>query len=115
MNNRLITPELREAFAAYPLYSQDGKQKDAVCVCAFELANIHWYILEGQEEGGDFTLFGIVTGMCETEYGYISANGLADISVQGWRVRQTPHIRQTPLSQITDRELQYFLSRLYNK
>lgn len=28
-NNRLVTPELREALSDYPLYSQDAKGKDA--------------------------------------------------------------------------------------
>lgn len=115
MNNRLITPELRKAFANYPLYSQDGKQRDAVCVCAFELGNISWYILEGEEEGGDFTFFGIVTGMYETEYGYVSANELAEINERGWVVQQNPRIRDIPLWQIRDHLLQEFLSRLYYK
>ena len=29
LNNRLVTPELREALSDYPLYSQDAKGKDA--------------------------------------------------------------------------------------
>lgn len=32
MASRLITPTLEERLKSYPLYSQDGKGKDAVCV-----------------------------------------------------------------------------------
>lgn len=74
---RLITPELSEALSSYPLYSQDAKKKEAKCITVFYLGNIRWYILEGQPEGDDFTLYGIVTGLQETEYGYLSANEIA--------------------------------------
>ena len=70
---RLVTPELKEALSSYPLYSQDAKKKDALCIAVFYLGNIRWYIMEGQPEGNDFTLYGIVTGLQETEYGYQSA------------------------------------------
>ena len=45
-NNRLITPELTEALSSYPLYSQDAKKKDALCIAVFYLGNIRWYIME---------------------------------------------------------------------
>lgn len=38
------------------------------------IGNARWYILEGQRENDDFVLFGIVVGLAETEYSYISAN-----------------------------------------
>ena len=47
-NNRLITPELEKAMQDYPLYSQDSKKKDAVCIAVFFIGNARWYILEGQ-------------------------------------------------------------------
>ena len=72
MTNRLMTAELAEQLKDFPLYSQDGKQKDATCVCVFEIGLIRWYVLEGQPEGDDFTLFSIAVGMAETEYGYAS-------------------------------------------
>lgn len=59
-NNRLITPELEKAMLDYPLYSQDSKKKDAVCIAVFFIGNARWYILEGQRENDDFVLFGIV-------------------------------------------------------
>lgn len=36
--NRLITSELQKRLADYPLYSQDGKHKDALCIACFTLA-----------------------------------------------------------------------------
>lgn len=79
-NNRLMTAELREALSDYPLYSQDAKGKDALCIAVFHLGNIRWYIMEGQPEGDDFTLYGIVVGLQETEYGYMSATEMADVT-----------------------------------
>ena len=38
-NNRLITPELEKAMQDYPLYSQDSKKKDAVCIAVFFIGN----------------------------------------------------------------------------
>lgn len=79
-NNRLITPELEKAMQDYPLYSQDSKKKDAVCIAVFFIGNARWYILEGQRENDDFVLFGIVVGLAETEYSYISANEMASVT-----------------------------------
>ena len=41
MASRLITPVLEEILKSYPLYSQDGKGKDAVCVAIFFIS-IYW-------------------------------------------------------------------------
>ena len=121
-NNRLITPELTEALSSYPLYSQDAKKKDAFCIAVFYLGNIRWYILEGQPEGGDFTLYGIVTGLQETEYGYQSANEMASVTYDAsdfglgtLRIEQDKQFKPCTLAEIEDEDLQAFLSRLYDK
>ena len=90
-NNRLITPELTEALSSYPLYSQDAKKKDALCIAVFYLGNIRWYIMEGQQEGNDFTLYGIVTGLQETEYGYQSARISSLAPLQRLRTQNCKH------------------------
>ncbi|EGQ11851.1 hypothetical protein HMPREF9136_2610 [Prevotella dentalis DSM 3688] len=120
MANRLMTAELAEQLKNFPLYSQDGRQKDATCVCVFEIGLIRWYVLEGQPEGDDFTLFCIVVGMAETEYGYASVKEMEGITVDGSRyglgmlsIKQMPDFRPCPLAEIQDRRLQDFLSRLY--
>ena len=121
MNNRLITEEVLKALKDYPLYTQDGKQKDAVCVCLFTIGNVRLYILEGQPEGNDFTLYGIVAGLFETEYGYISANELQEIKVNAdcyelgiLVVEQDKSFKSCKLKEIKDDELQNFLSSLYD-
>ena len=80
-NNRLITPDLEKAMKDYPLYSQDSKKKDALCIAVFFIGSARWYILEGQREYDDFVLFGIIVGLAETEYGYISANEMASVAL----------------------------------
>lgn len=44
---RLMTTQLAEALEGYPLYSQDGKGKEAVCRAVFALGSVRWFILEG--------------------------------------------------------------------
>ena len=120
-SNRLITPELTEVLDSYPLYSQDAKKKDAVCLALFSLGNILWYIMEGQQEGNDFTLYGIVAGLHETEYGYLSANEMAGITYDAsqyglgtLQIEQDKDFKPCTLAEIKDAELQAFLSGLYD-
>ena len=122
MENRLVTDKVKTLLADYPLYSQDAKQKDAVCHCVFRIGHIRWYILEGQAEGDDFTFYGIVLGLFETEYGYVSANEMQSIKIdaskKGWGTLQVePDLQFEPckLSEIDDDELQNFLRMLYNE
>ena len=116
--NRLITKELKEALSSYPLYSQDAKKKDAVCIAVFYLGNVRWYILEGQQEGNDFTLYGIVSGLFETEYGYLSATEMErftyDFGFSTLRIEQDKDFKPCTLAEIEDTVLQAFLSRLYD-
>ncbi|WP_455967529.1 hypothetical protein [Bacteroides fluxus] len=101
---RLMTTQLAEALKGYPLYSQDGKGKEAVCRAIFILGSIRWFILEGEAEGNDTILFGIVIGLAEDEYGYIFLNKLSDIALdltsQGLgrlQVRQQENFKPTAL------------------
>ena len=119
-NNRLITPDLEKAMKDYPLYSQDSKKKDALCIAVF-FSNARWYILEGQREYDDFVLFGIIVGLAETEYGYISANEMASVALDASKyglgtimVEQEKAFQPCKLSVIQDGELQSFLNRLYD-
>lgn len=50
---RLMTPQLAEALKGFPLYSQNGKGKEAVCRAVFILGSARWFILEGEAEGND--------------------------------------------------------------
>lgn len=97
---RLKTPQLEEALKGFPLYSQDGKGKNAVCCAIFALGGIRWFILEGETEGNDTVLFGIVIGLAEDEYGYVSLNELSEVEVDltGTRSWQTPSSATAQLS-----------------
>ena len=90
---RLMTTQLAEALEGYPLYSQDGKGKEAVCRAVFALGSVRWFILEGNREDDDVILFGIVVGLMEDEYGYVSL------------------FKPVPLKLIKDSRLQEFLAR----
>ena len=63
-------------------------------------------------------MFGIVTGLIEDEYGYVSLNELSevelDLRAQGYgklRVRQQPDFKPTVLKNLRDDRLQKFLAR----
>lgn len=117
MTNRLLTPELKKALVNYPLYSQDGKGKDATCVARFFIGGFTWYVLEGNEEGDDFTFFGIVIGS-DIEYGYFSANEMASITVPvpelhcDLRIVADESFQSCKVSQIKDQRLQDYLISL---
>ena len=123
MASRLITPTLEERLKSYPLYSQDGKGKDAVCVAIFFIGHVRWFVLEGQQEGNDTTLFTIVCGLHETEYGYTSVNEMESVKVDGskygvdeiFRVEQLDGFKPVRLKSIPDEDLQTFLNRMEKK
>lgn len=121
MTSRLITPQLAEQFKLYPLYSQDGKKKDAICQCVFFIGKVRWYVLEGQPEGNDFTLFSIVVGLADTEYGYASIKEMESISVDvGHNLPKIPILQDKsfkpcPIGNIPDERLQSFLSDMYDR
>lgn len=111
MASRLITPVLEEILKSYPLYSQDGKGKDAVCVAIFFIGHVRWFVLEGQPEGNDTTLFTIVCGLHETEYGYTSVNEMESVKVDGskygvdeiFQVEQLDGFKPVKLKSIPDK------------
>lgn len=121
MTSRLITPQLAEQFKQYPLYSQDGKKNDAICQCVFFIGKVRWYVLEGQPEGNDFTLFSIVVGLADTEYGYASIKEMESISVDvGYNLPKIPILQDKsfkpcPIGNIPDERLQSFLSDMYDR
>lgn len=115
---RLMTPQLEEALKGFPLYSQNGKGKEAVCRAVFALGSVRWFILEGEAEENDIILFGIVIGLMEDEYSYISLNELSeielDLTAQGLgklQIRQQPSFQPTELRLLNDKRLQRFLAR----
>lgn len=117
---RLLTPELEKALSDYPLYSQDDKKDEAICCAIFYIGSARWYIIEGEREGKDVIMFGIVIGLIDDEYGYISLNELSEIEIDltsrglgngKVQISHIPNFKPTPLKNINDPKLKEFLAR----
>ena len=120
--NRLLTSELLETLASYPLYSQEHKKvSDLYAVTLFRIGNIRWYILEGNAEGDRFTFFTLVCGMSDcTELGYTDAGELAGISVDASRygmpgitltVERVEDFKPCRLADIYDEDVKNYVAR----
>ena len=120
--NRLLTPELLEALANYPLYSQENKKVcDLQAVALFRIGSIRWYVLEGNAEGDRFTFFTLVCGMgYESELGYTDAGELASISVNASRygmpgitltVERVEDFNPCRLADIEDEDVKNYVAR----
>ena len=120
--NRLLTPELLEALANYPLYSQEHtKVCDMQAVALLRIGNIRWYILEGNAEGYRFTFFSLVCGLADgPELGYTDAGELASIAVDASRygmpgilltVERAEDFKPCRLADIDDEDVQNYVAR----
>ena len=89
----------------------------------FFIGHVRWFVLEGQPEGNDTTLFTIVCGLHETEYGYTSVNEMESGKVDGskygvdeiFQVEQLDGFKPVKLKSIPDEDLQTFLNRMEKK
>lgn len=120
--NRLLTFELLETLASYPLYSQEHKKvSDLQAVALFHIGNIRWYILEGNAEGDRFTFFSLVCGMAEdAELGYTDAGELASIAVDASRyglpgilltVERADDFKPCRLGDVEDEDVKKYVAR----
>ena len=120
--NRLLTSELLEALASYPLYSQEHKKVcDLFAVALLHIGSIRWYILEGNAEGDRFTFFTLVCGMAEdAELGYADAGELASIAVDTspygmhgitLTVEHVEDFKPCRLADIDDQDVQNYVAR----
>ena len=120
--NRLLTSELLEALANYPLYSQENRKVcDLQAVALFRIGCIRWYILEGNAEGDRFTFFTLVCGMAEdAELGYADAGELASIAVDASRyglpgilltVERAEDFKPCRLADIDDEDVKNYVVR----
>lgn len=93
---------IEETLKNFPLNSQDGMWGEAICSVVFCLgSDIRWYIIEGQREGDDILMFGIVIGLVDDEFCYVSLKGLLD---NPWGYQLTD-FKPTPLKEIDDDRL----------
>lgn len=108
---KLMTKAIENKLAKYPLYSQDGKRENAICIVKFFLCvgSWTWYILEREND----TLYGItINGEGEGEFGYISLNELQNLRATrlGLSVERDIYFEPTKLKDIKDSNLQRFLN-----
>ena len=85
------------------LYSQEGNKDPTVYMKLFTPdSSWTWYITEGEEQEGDYLMFGYVVGM-EREWGYSSLNELKGIKGPlGLKIERDIHFSPKPASQISD-------------
>jgi len=80
--NTLLTSEITKKFSKYPLYSQDGKGKEAKVIVKYFTpdAQATWLITEGNVTGNDVEMFGYCTlNGFEWEWGYVMLSQIKKI------------------------------------
>lgn len=76
MASRLITPVLEEILKSYPLYSQDGKGKDAVCVAILSDTSVGSYLKDSRK---------VTTPRCSPSYAVCMKRSMAIPPSMKWR------------------------------
>lgn len=79
---KLMTKTIEKKFEKYPLYSQDGKGKEAeVIVKYFNPSGVGtWLITEANKmENGDYEMYGYIELGYEWEWGYVLLSQLENI------------------------------------
>lgn len=83
----LLTKEIENKLAKFPIYSQDGKGNDAKVICKFFFGAWTWYVLEGNKlENGDYEFYGIVENQYGAERGYFTLSQLESVKKWGYPV-----------------------------
>ena len=97
---KLITKQIENQLAKYPIYSQDNKSGEAVAVCKFFLQGYTWYVLEANKNGNDYEFFGIVDGEYK-EYGYFTLSELQSLRGRwGLTVERDMYFKPTQVKDI---------------
>lgn len=97
---KLITKQIENQLAKYPIYSQDSKGDEAVAVCKFFLQGYTWYVLEANKNGNDYEFFGIVDGEYK-EYGYFTLSELQSLRGRwGLTVERDMYFKPTQVKDI---------------
>lgn len=113
---KLLTQQMKEEISkSYPLYSQDEKGENAMCIAKFFIGSWTWYITEGNFEGDDFIMYGIIINGTGDEYGYVSLNEMESINIRGFQIERDLYFKNQPLKDIKDSQLKSFLHRVYSK
>lgn len=101
---KLLTKELKKQIPA--LYSTESiplKEKIAVAKFFNPMGAGTWYVIEGQEEDGDFIFFGLVD-LHEQEFGYFSLNELQSIRLPfGLKIERDIHFSQEKIANLWEK------------
>lgn len=100
---KLLTKEVTNKLPK--LYSTENvplSEKEVVCKFFNPCGAGTWYVIEGQEEDGDFIFFGLVD-LHEKEFGYFSLNELLAIKLPfGLRIERDIHFSAKKVSSYWD-------------
>lgn len=103
----LLPPDVRAAFAHYPLGSQESRGEDATVLVKyfFPAGRYTLFVTEANHEEGDWLLFGYCLspfGPESDEWGYASLAELSALFVRGCTIERDLHL---PIATRTVREL----------
>ena len=97
---KLMTKDIRQKLPR--LYEQDGKGGEAVAYLKLftPSSSWTWYITEGNQQGDDFLMFGLVDGL-EKELGYVSLRELESVKgPMGLPIERDLHWKPKTLKEI---------------
>lgn len=100
---KLITKAIEKVLVKYPLYSQDGKGKEAQVLVKFfnPAGRGTWYVTEAEKQSdGDWLFFGLVD-LYEREYGYFKLSDLQNVRLPfGLSIERDMYFKPTKLSEL---------------
>ena len=99
---KLLTQTLKKQIPAlYATESVPLKEKEIVCKFFNPCGAGSWYVVEGQEEDGDFIFFGLVE-LHEQEWGYFSLKELESIRLPfGLGIERDIHFSKRRVSNLS--------------
>ena len=115
---KLLTKGIVNRLKNYPLYSQDGKKKEAVAVAKFflPLGAWTWFVMEANLDNN--IAYGItVNGSGECEFGYFSLTELQELRATRFMlpVERDIAFEPTKLADLDNEFVQKFLTRMYEE
>lgn len=101
---KLLTKRLKNQIPAiYSTESVPLKEKEIICKFFNPCGAGTWYVIEGQEEEGDFIFFGLVD-LHEQEFGYFSLEELESIRLPyGLGIERDIHFSKEKVIKFWDR------------
>ena len=103
---KLLTKAIEKKFEKYPLYSQDGKGKDAQVVVKFfnPMGVGTWLITEAEKQGEDWMMYGYAELGADWEWGYISLNELKEVRLPfGLKIERDMHSTMATVGEMAHR------------